>query len=82
MTEPQFIPCPHCSGSGNVENPRHTAQVMRGHRRAAGATLKQIAAGMGISISYLSDLEHARPGKHWNPDLMARFWLAVKGLAK
>ena len=45
-------------------------------RKENGLTLREMSAKMGISISYLCDLEHGR--KSWNKRLMISF---IKGIS-
>lgn len=57
-------PCAKCDGTGRVTDHTALGADFQQKRRAAGYTLRQIASLMGISIGYLSDLEHGR--KHWS----------------
>lgn len=59
--------CPTCLGEGVVPD----ASDARKRRESAGASLRQVAAAMGISAMYLSDLE--RGNRTWSGDLWQRF---------
>ncbi len=54
------IPCPHCSGTGQIIDAEITGGAIWARRKKAGLTLREVAAEMGISIGYLSDRESGR----------------------
>lgn len=64
--------CQKCGGTGKQID--HDVLVAKRH--ASGKTLSAVASKMGISIAYLSDMEHGR--RNWSPDLLRRFELALK----
>ena len=63
-------PCRRCGGSGTEPDDRAIGAEMREKRRAAGLSLRDAAKRMGLSASYLSDLE--RGNRHWRADLVQR----------
>lgn len=60
LTESQTIPCPHCSGTGQLPDAKAIGKAMQARREKAGLKLREVAAEMGIKISSLSDREHGR----------------------
>lgn len=65
------IYCPHCNGTGQLRDERALGETMKARRRAAKKVLRQVAESIGISIGYLSDLEHGR--KKWSDKLLAQY---------
>lgn len=63
--------CPHCAGTGYKIDPR----ILAAKRIAKKLTLKDLAAKMGISFQYLSDLE--RGTRNWNAELLRAFNKAI-----
>lgn len=59
--------CKKCGGSGELPMPGS----MRMLRGKTGKSLRSIADKMGISASYLSDLE--RGNRQWDAELIARY---------
>lgn len=57
--------CPRCGGSGEVEDEGVLGMKMRVLRKDAGVTLREMARRIGVSASYLSDLELGR--RRWSP---------------
>lgn len=55
--------CPRCKGTGKVTDYVALGAKLKKKRENANLTLREVAELMGISISYLSDLEHGR--KKW-----------------
>lgn len=55
--------CPHCNGTGKVTDHAKLGARLQRKREKAGLTLREVGNAMGISIGYLSDLEHGR--KPW-----------------
>jgi len=55
--------CPKCNGTGTVTDYAALGAEHQRMRIAASLTLREVAEIMGISIGYLSDLEHGR--KSW-----------------
>ncbi len=72
-----MISCPHCSGTGRVLDSAAIGAAARKRREAAGLTQGEVAAGMGYSTSYISQLE--RGLKHWTPELIAANEAAILG---
>lgn len=61
-------PCPHCNGAGVVLDDRDQGQLMRERRQAREITLRMMAKGSGLSVSYLCDAELGR--RRWNTRLL------------
>ena len=59
--------CPHCGGTGEKIDFKEIA----GRRNEKGLTLREVSAKMGISLQYLSDLEHGR--RNWDAELLNAF---------
>jgi len=72
--------CPLCGTSGRAIEHKKTGQGFREWRRSAGVRLREASEHMGISIAYLSDLEHGR--RNWSARLATRCAVAVSYLAK
>lgn len=53
-------PCPFCAGTGKIYKELATMGLLRSQRRLKGLTAKGVAASLGISPQYLSDLEMGR----------------------
>jgi len=53
-----IITCPHCQGKGKTIDPAKQGQRLRKERRKTGISLRKLAAEMGLSHNYLSDLEN------------------------
>lgn len=53
-----------------------TGMKIRMHRYSKGVTMEEAARRMGISDSYLCDLELGR--RHWSEELVHRYQEAVK----
>lgn len=70
--------CPTCHGSGTAINSVKVGQWLRAEREQAKVTGSRIAVAMGISPTYLSDLEFAR--RLWNQDLIKRYLAALNKL--
>jgi predicted transcriptional regulator len=58
--------CPTCQGSGQILDDRAIGQEMRRLREAAKVSLRGIAAKLGFSAAYVSDLELGN--RHWTDD--------------
>lgn len=52
--------CPRCDGTGRVLDIGVHAVLLQQARRDAGVSLREMARGLGISPSYLCDIEHGR----------------------
>lgn len=55
-----FDRCPHCGGSGEVLNSVAIGNKIRDLRKEMGITMWLLAKKLGLSVSYLSDLELGR----------------------
>lgn len=69
------ITCPTCNGSGRVPDPKAKGREMAARRKQARVTLREVAAHMGFSVGYVSDLEHGR--KKWRGGLVIAYMDAV-----
>lgn len=68
--------CPACGGSGRVLDPREIGAHMRNLREKSKRSLRTIAANMGLSAPYVSDLE--RGNRSFTEELIARYKEALK----
>lgn len=66
------IECPRCSGAGWIPD----GNEIREYRVNAGLPMRAVAKQMGVSISYVADLELGR--RKWSQDLGQRYLDAVK----
>lgn len=62
--------CKRCNGSGLEFDQKEFGADVRRRREAVGWTLRAAAKRIGISESYLSDLELGR--RHWNADIIRK----------
>lgn len=69
-------PCPHCDGTGHVDDPVYHGQQLRNLRKKEGLSLRELARRMKVSVAYLSDLELGR--RSWNNELMRRYLVALE----
>jgi len=69
-------PCPRCGGLGVVRDDVICGEAMQRLRLAAGVVLREAAAVMGLSVGYISDLEHGR--KPWSNDRIEEYVRAVR----
>lgn len=58
MTKPK--PCHCCFGTGRECDMKHFGKLMRQHRVLAGISLRKMAAAVGITPSFLSNLENGK----------------------
>jgi transcriptional regulator with XRE-family HTH domain len=68
--------CPHCGGSGKVDDPYEIGLQLRADRIASGMTLEDVAKRMGVTRAYVSHLE--RGVRNWTDDLISDFREALK----
>ena len=56
--------CDACAGTGFTAStpPKALGAFMQARRKEAGLTLRVVSKRMGISVGYLSDIEHGRKG--------------------
>lgn len=66
------LPCKHCDGTGRVPDDREIGRKMRRRRIEVGLSLRALAARLGLSPAYLSDLETGR--RRWSPLNQKRYW--------
>lgn len=66
--------CDACAGEGRMPD-GSTGKVLRSEREKAGITQAVVAEAMGISTSYVSDLE--ADNRDWSHELVVRYRLAV-----
>jgi len=64
-------PCHCCGGTGVENNHVKTGHELKTLRRLANMRLKEMADGLGISVSLLCDLEHGR--RHWTQDRIEKY---------
>lgn len=65
------MPCDKCDGTGLVNDPRVTGQMLRKEREQAGMSLRAMAHNVKRSAAYLSDLERGR--RNWSADKIAEY---------
>lgn len=70
--------CPMCNGLGRVRDERTFGKEMQEKRKAAHVKLREVAAHMEKSVSYVSDLEHGR--KKWRGGLIVAYVDALEVL--
>lgn len=68
--------CPKCKGVGYVQDDSEIGKDLSIKRREALLTLREVSASMGLSISYVCDLEKGR--KKWTEKKKADFLQAIK----
>lgn len=61
--------CLACDGEGTTRRPDGLA--MRAARKAAGRSLRSMAAEIGCSVAYLSDVELGR--RNGNPEILRAY---------
>lgn len=64
-------PCPRCNGTGTIPDDRAMGAAMRQRREAAGLSLYDLAKKLGLSASYLCDLELGR--RQWSGTNIERY---------
>lgn len=69
-------PCHHCGGTGVEADPLAIGKSMRELRIQRGLSLREVARRMGMSASFISDLE--RGNRHWGPKAATKYREAVK----
>lgn len=67
--------CQHCAGTGKEPDHRQLGEDLRRFREWHEATLTNVAAEMGLSKSYVCDLELGR--RPWRQELILNYRLAV-----
>ena len=72
------VPCEHCFGDGWETDQRVTGDSLVEHRRGLQLTATAVAKRMGISKSYLCDLE--RGTRAWSRTLVKAFYQACREL--
>lgn len=73
-----LIPCVHCSGKGQVENPATIGATLRQLRLKAKQTAKAIADEMGLSQAFICDAEAGR--RTLTPERIAGYRTALANL--
>ena len=63
--------CPRCGGTGRLPDDRVMGAQMRERRQRAGLSLRALAKRLGLTASYLSDLERGR--RHWSAKNVKRY---------
>lgn len=64
-------PCRHCNGSGEEVDQAAIGAQMRARRKAAGISLREIARRLGITASYLADME--KGARNWTAERMEAY---------
>lgn len=72
--------CPKCDGSGSVLEPKLTGEAMRAFREERDVSVTGVAAELGLSKAYVSDLELGRRG--WTTERVRRYKSAVNAANK
>lgn len=75
MKKPQRK-CPHCAGTGEVDDPYEIGLRLRLDRQARGLSIEDVAKKMGFTRMYLSHLE--RGIRNWSDDLISKYRKALK----
>ncbi len=68
--------CRRCGGTGNEPDAQAIGEELRLMRQGAGVSQREMARLMGISPSYLCDLEQGL--RRWDPVMQAQFMELVK----
>lgn len=71
------VDCPRCEGTGKIRDTQATGKEVRSLRENYNLSLRSIARRMGISPSYLSDLETGK--RDWNDKRLRDYFLAIDG---
>jgi predicted transcriptional regulator len=71
-------PCPRCGGTGRIRDEAAFGAAVKAMRTGARVTLREVAAHTGLSVGYISDLEHGR--KRWRGGLIIAYGDAVERL--
>lgn len=69
--------CPHCGGEGRQIDDRRTGLAVRALRRSKGLSMAELGSRIGISESYMSQLELGN--RPWNNELEAKAAAALNG---
>ena len=70
--------CPRCYGAGYLH--RISGAWLRRVRTARGVTLRAVARRVGVSATFLSDVER---GRRWiNPDMCSRYLRAIREMTR
>ena len=72
------IKCDKCAGSGRIPDNKAIGHAQHTKRKHEGIKLIHLAKLMGISVSYLCDLEHGR--KPWTETRLRDYNLYVERL--
>lgn len=72
-------PCPRCQGTGEVIDHAAIGAEMQAKRKASKMTLVQMGNLMGLSFSYICDLEHGR--RNWSEELKSKYLAALPSSA-
>lgn len=65
------LPCRHCGSARKEYDARAVGAYLRKERRVRNVGLREIAKPLGVSPSYVSDLELGR--REWSRELVRRF---------
>jgi len=67
--------CRHCNGTGREQDNKFVGREARKGREAAGIGLRVMASLIGVSPSFLSQLE--RGERNWTPEVVRLFARAI-----
>jgi DNA-binding XRE family transcriptional regulator len=68
--------CKHCNGSGFEPDHSATGNALRSQREGAGLSLREMAEAIGVSHSFLSQLENGH--RTWRRSLARRYSQAIQ----
>ena len=69
-------PCPHCGGTGLIQDPVAVGQEFRALRVKAKLSAAEVARRIGVTPQYVCDLELGR--RHWPHKQMEAYRMALK----
>lgn len=69
-------PCHCCGGTGKENDAVLIGHKLKKRRQAAGIQQKYVALRMGVSASFLSDLEHGR--RYWTQTMIDKYMEVVR----
>ena len=72
----KMIRCPKCNGAGAIEDPATCGMRLRLARKKARKGLREVAEAMGISATFLHDMEVGNRG--WTLSRIVQFTKAIK----
>lgn len=70
-----IVACKRCGGTGREQDDRAIGERMRKKREAKDISLRDLGARLGLTASYLCDLELGR--RRWSPKNIKRYTEAL-----